>query len=635
LVRELEEMQNASVKHIQLENLSPEAGAVLLKKLGVKETNRELLEAANDFKCHALALTLLGKYLAIVHDGEIRKRDLIPALEEEEEYGGHAKRVMKSYEIWLKGKPELALLNIMGLFDRPAEGGAIEVLREKPIIKGLTDAILNLSEPDWKFTIEHLRELRLLDERDEVQPDTLDCHPLIREHFGEKLKKENPDAWKEAHSRLYEYFRDLPKKKYPDTLEEMEPLYRAVMHGCQAGRHQETLNEIFWKRIDRKSEAYSVQKLGAYGANLAAISNFFVVPWRQLADELSEWNKAVILNWVGLSLRALGRLHEAKEPMLASLHACIKQTNWKNVAASYYNLSEIALTLGDIRTAIEYARQSVKYADQSNDLFEQLRERSTFANALHQAGELIEAKRLFQEAEKMQRKHRPDFRFLSSLGSYMYCDLLLNQRQYLKVQERVRQTRIISLKVKRLLEIALHNLSLGRASLIQAQTEKTGSFQKAAQFLDQAVQGLREADMQEFIVCGLLARAEINRLTKAFTDAWLDLEEAMEIAERGEMQLYLTDFHLEAARLFCAVGKATKTPKKAPVVQEFFQALSESEELGIQAPIPSSDHEKIAMTKAREHFAIAKKMVTEMGYGRRYPEIAELEKLLKIKKAST
>ena len=46
-------------------------------------------------------------------------------------------------------------------------------------------------------------------------------HPLIREYFGEQLKNGNPQAWKEAHSRLYEYYKALPKKQFPDTLEEM------------------------------------------------------------------------------------------------------------------------------------------------------------------------------------------------------------------------------------------------------------------------------------------------------------------------------------------------------------------------------------------------------------------------------
>ena len=48
---------------IDLENLSEEAGADLLEHLGVKGQRQELIEAARDFRGHALALTLLRQVL--------------------------------------------------------------------------------------------------------------------------------------------------------------------------------------------------------------------------------------------------------------------------------------------------------------------------------------------------------------------------------------------------------------------------------------------------------------------------------------------------------------------------------------------------------------------------------------------
>ena len=41
-------------------------------------TDEERQEAAHDFGGHALALTLLGSYLKVVHRGDIRKRKEIP-----------------------------------------------------------------------------------------------------------------------------------------------------------------------------------------------------------------------------------------------------------------------------------------------------------------------------------------------------------------------------------------------------------------------------------------------------------------------------------------------------------------------------------------------------------------------------
>ncbi|MCP4419696.1 MAG: hypothetical protein GY805_24050, partial [Chloroflexi bacterium] len=193
----MESTVDHSSQRVFLENLSPEAGAQLLQKMDVNGTQKEMIAAAKEFDGHALALNLLGSYLAVVHKGEIRKRDLIGHLTEDIEKGGHARRVMVSYESWLKGTPELNILFLMGLFDRPANEGAIIALRAEPAIAGLTDKLQNLSAAKWSFAIKHLRDLRLLAAEDE-RPNTLDCHPLVREHFGERLQEKNKNAWREA-----------------------------------------------------------------------------------------------------------------------------------------------------------------------------------------------------------------------------------------------------------------------------------------------------------------------------------------------------------------------------------------------------------------------------------------------------
>jgi hypothetical protein len=358
-VTDIEHTEGKTTHQIDLENLSPQAGMQVLREAGVtKGTDKELHEAAAEYDGHALALSLLGSYLATVYDGEIRKRDLIPHLTEDMEHGGHAQRVMESYETWLRGTAELEILYLMGLFDRPAPLGAIDVLIKKERIKGLTDKLHKISEKDWRYAVKHLRELRLLSASDKGRPDTLDCHPLIREHFSQKLKAKSEQAWKKAYERLYEYY-----KKLPDTLEEMEPLFAAVAHGCQAGRHRETAYDVFWERIRRKTEQYSYHKLGAFGADLAALSNFFDEPWRQPASGLTDADKAAILSWAGFSLRALGRLREAAQPMQAGLEMRIKQKAWINAAMAGCNLSELYLTLGEVEAAVSSARQSVDFAD--------------------------------------------------------------------------------------------------------------------------------------------------------------------------------------------------------------------------------------------------------------------------------
>ncbi len=585
------EVGDLMTRQTELEHLSPEAGAQLLARFGVKGTLDELKQASVEFDGHALTLTLLGSLLVDSFDGDINCRPDIPPLEEAIEEGGHARRVMESYERYLGESSELSILHLMGLFDRPAEVGALAVLREAPVIPRLTDRLFKsrrkpLSDRDWDRAVTKLRRARLLLERDPDKPGALDAHPLVREHFGEKLKNSNPDAWREAHSRLYEYYRDLPEKELPDTLDEMMPLYAAVAHGCQAGRYQETMDEVYWRRVCRGNEYFSVYQLGAFGADLTAISGFFDPPWRKPVDGLTEGSKAFILNQAGYYLRALGRLTEAAEPVQAASEAAIEQENWNNATIGTSNLSELHLTMGEVEKAVDYARQSVDFADRSSDAFERMSMRTILADALHQSGKLEESEAAFIQAEEVQKEFQPPYPRLYSLWGFRYCDLLLEQRKYQEVLNRVGQTLEWAKQAGgSLLDIALHHLSLGRAYMLQAQ-ERTSDLKQASQELDQAVDSLRQAGQQDHLPRGLLARAELHREMGNAERAQHDLDEAMTIATRGNMRLHEADCHLGFARLHLAMDNKDK---------------------------------------ARESLDTAREMIDEMGYHRRDGEVEELE----------
>ncbi|MCP5107712.1 MAG: toll/interleukin-1 receptor domain-containing protein [bacterium] len=551
---DLEHRKGYAVKEVMLEHLQEEAGTQLLTSLGVTTGSaKDFKKAVKEYEGHALALTLLGHYITNVHDGDIRKRDKIPKLTGSRPRGGHARRVMEAYERWLGESPELNILYIMGLFDRPVEKGALEALLAGAAIPGVTDRLRELSEDDRQWALSNLKKDRLLgDERTE---GTLDCHPLVREHFGERLRDRDPGGWQEAHQRLYYYFKELPGKELPDTLEEMVPLFAAVAHGCKAGMHREVWEKEFEERIGRGQEAYIVNKLGAFGSTLSIFSNFFKVPWSQPEPGLRDTTKAVLLNRTAFTLRAVGRLREAGQPMKAGLEMQAGQKDWKNAASAASNLSELMLTLGEVTAAVDYGRQSVTHADRSGDEFWKMGCRTTLADALHQSGQLAEAEKLFREAEEIQKKEQPEYPFLYSLQGYQFCDLLLNTREtraqgtYKEVMERAEKFFEWRLPSDSLLDISLDNLIAGRAWMKQAKTENSGDFSTAAAFLEQAVTGLRDANRNDHLPRALIARAECYRRRKAFSKARYDLDEAKEIALLGSMKLFICDYHLEAAKL--------------------------------------------------------------------------------------
>ena len=588
-VHELSDHQRQVVHH-NLDNLQAADAVELLKDLKVHGADKDLHKAAQEYSCHALSVSLLGNLLHRRHGGDISKRDLIPELldpESVDKDSRHAFKIMQAYERWFSEdkqyNAELALLRLLGLFDHPIEQSVLQILQQEQIPQ-LTEGIKTNA---WSSAIATLRDdHHLLAQANNAKDEQLDCHPLIRAYFAHRLKSQSPEAWKTAHSKLYDYYKDLPNKEQPDSLDEMQPLFRAVAHGCAAGLHQKTLEEVYLPCIQRSGKFYLTQQLGAFSDDLATLAHFFDSPWHTPAGGLTANARAVRLNQAGFNLRALGRLREAQQPMQASEEMAVEQEDWEGAAQDASNLSELQLTLGNVESAVASGKRSVNHADRSEDLFLRMGFRTTHADALHQYGDQDAALALFQEAEELQKQLQPQYPQLYSLQGFRYCDLLLTLGESSQVLERAQQTLEWATNAGlSLLTIALNHLSLGRAHLHQQQLES------AQQHIDQAVDGLRAAGQQFLLPRGLLARAELHRQQGDYKEAEKDLQEVFEIAERSEMQLFLCDYHLAMAKLL-----RTRTD----------QALDQNQ--------PAITH----------HLQAAKKIIDQTHYHRRLPELNQL-----------
>jgi len=611
-VDDIKQHYGRTAEDFELIQLSDLAGAALLHYAGatragakaIKADDRELQAASREVRGHGLTLQLLGQYLRLVESGDILKRETIRLADADKEYQndatrpyGHAFKAMEAYERWFEsegeiGRRQLAVLRLLGLFDRPASKGCVDALRAEPIIAGLTEPLVGLSQRDWNLVLGRLKHINLLSEQSD---GALDAHPLLREYFAAQVRspgfsRSGPrrppeggttsEAWRAAHRRLYEHLCATTKEGDQPTLEDLQPLYQAVAHGCQAGLQQEVCNEVYMDRIYRGGENYGASKLGAFGAELGAVTCFFESPWSHPSTLLGEDRRAWVLAVAAFDLRALGRLTEALEPMRAGLKRRVTQESWTNAARTAGSVSELELTLGEVAGALGDAEQSVTYADRSGDAFLRMAFRATHADALHQAGRRAEAEQRFREAEQMQQERQPDYPLLYSLPSFNYCNLLLaaperaawqtllqletrnSELETVKaVSQRAAQTIKIAERNHWLLDIALDHLTLGRAALYEAILERRAAFtplqgsnesrasndderrsdlkvalQTARRELDAAVSGLRRAGAQEFIVRGLLTRAWLRFLTGTRTgpeSAQADLDEAWEIAERG------------------------------------------------------------------------------------------------------
>jgi serine/threonine protein kinase/predicted ATPase len=294
-VGDLADHERTSALRLDLEQLSSAAGAKLLQALGVKGNEAELRTASDEFSGHCLALTLLGSYLTDAYGGDIRRRkEVSERLANDVRQGAHARKVMESYQTWFGEGPELSLLRILGLFDRPVDENALRALLRPPAICGLTESLTDLSPAEWRTLLAKLRRARLLAGEDPHSPGQLDTHPLVREYFGEQLRRQQIDAWKECNRRLYHFYRELAPQ-FPATSREMEPLFLAVICGCNAGLFREALREVYIPRIQRRNTSFAASVLGARSTLLSVLAQFF---------EQGRWGSPVRTGVEGQSLTA-------------------------------------------------------------------------------------------------------------------------------------------------------------------------------------------------------------------------------------------------------------------------------------------------------------------------------------------
>lgn len=594
----------AGYRQRELAYLPPPAALALLRQRGLRGADAELAQVAERCGHHALALVLAAEFCHTFLQADAAAFLARPWPVAASD--AHAATVMAWFDAELAEEQQgldREIVRILGLFDRPASWGALMALKAADPIPGLTAQLHAADDAELFESLARLNQWGLV-QADLAQAEPgLDAHPLVREHFGAQLQQDAPEAWRAGHRVLYEWFCKLPKKHRPDTLEELEPLYRAVRHGCLAGLYRQVLDEVYIDRIQRglgHDGYFSIRKLGAFGADMGAVACFFTTPWRWLVQDLPLNIQAWLLNEVAFRLRALGRLAEALDPMRAGVEMRVSQGNWKNAAISYINLVELQLSLGRIIPAIADALSSVEYADRSEDVFLRMGSRTTLADARHQLGEFEFAREDYEVAEVLQCVRQPEAPQLYSLAGFHYCELLLARSERAawdgpvvggagdscdQVAKRGHAALAIVLAgSKNLLDIALNNLILARCSLYADLLQGHIPGEEARQHSDAAVVGLRQAGQVDYLPRGLLTRAWLRHCLNDIPGCEADLNEAQRIAERGGMKLHLADIALYRARLF----------------------------------------------KDKAELAKARALIEECGYGRRIPELEDAERLLGV-----
>ena len=584
-IRDLRNFWQTTAPQQKLPRLSKSAGVALLKLLGVNGIQQEFETLVEDVKGHALTLNLLGSYICDAFAGDIRKRDLVNLEEADaEEQGGHAFRVIEAYVHWFqqegdKGHRAVAILRCLGLFDRPVTTDCLAALQKAPAISGMTKAIVGISAEQMSLTLTRLEKAKLLsvnrDESGELL--SLDTHPLLREYFAQDRQTQHSEAWRSSNQRLYEHLVATTRDEINPKLEDLQPLYQAIVHGCQAGLHQEAYDKVYFSRICLGHMGYSIKKLGAFGSDLGAISSFFEEPWTKCFSGASNLLQGSLLNTAAYCLRSLGRLSDAVTPMRLAVKITAKEEDWENAAVCAGNLNDLELSLGRIQDALKSANDALTYARKSGSINATARQYGKLAGALLHSGDCTTALKWFKETELLQAKVDRHTLLYSQRG-YFFCELLLKECEReawrkllgLPMLSDNLDHREIILNIKNRstqlsqwhseksflwpLDIAFNQISLGRASLYLSIIEGEVPSETGA-VINASVEAFRDVSSQDWMPTVLLTRALKRMCIGDHCGSKVDIDESWEIAARGPMPLFMADIQLHRARLFFREAK--------------------------------------------------------------------------------
>ena len=414
-VADIADHERASALRLDLEQLSSAAGARLLRALDVKGQEVDLQSASEEFRGHCLALTLLGSYLADAYNGDIRcHKEVSARLAHDVRQGGHARKVMESYQTWFGEGPEVSVLRMLGLFDRPADEKTLRALLNPPVIRGLTESLANVSPAEWRTILGRLRRAKLLSGEDPQNPRQLDSHPLVREYFGEQLRSQRIEAWKESNRRLYDFYRALAPP-LPNSFIDMEPLFLAVICGCNAGLFREVLHEVYIPRIQRGNAFFAAEVLGARGALLAILVHFFEdgrweSPLKVGTEEqsLTTDDELFIFMQAGLYLTATRGL-QSPEARICYHHAepfCHSLNRPLLLYSALTNKWRYSLMTDKLKATMQIARQLYTLGQEQNDSALMLGAHRALAATFYYLGDFESARQYATGAVEIWRSGR-------------------------------------------------------------------------------------------------------------------------------------------------------------------------------------------------------------------------------------
>lgn len=610
-----------SLGEIQLERLTDDSGAALLRLFDIDGSYDDLKEASKAFEGHPLSLSLLASYLHRECNGDIsgsiRFKRNVPW-----DGAQPADSILFEYEATQTTNGERDILRLLSLIDFPIPDVTLQEMGRE---------VLAMSRHDLGKSLRRLAREGLV--RRLQGPRRREVHPAVRKYFAARLRNNDPLRWHELHQQLGRFYEKLhlrQPKGIRDVSEQL-PLVNAIRHYCEAGRFRRAFL-LYWNDLirgpqhssfrDRPFQAESIPEL------IECLKSFFDDTWKFRLDgpckqPFEETNvgddiRIRLQEEAGHYLFVSGRLTDA----IGLLSESLIQRTLRRGEVDYYEAArharmaaELLIAKGDLLQAVDFVGKCSNAAmnlvprptdsDKQDPQPEhgselppghkskalavaaQLSASAIQSQLAFHRGDIVLAIRAIKEAEDLIRE--AEKRVLTSYYGYWLCDLLVHVAMTMN-QGATELWRHICFRAQHILNEARDRrwlISQGHGHLLRGiSTVFIGkadspipNFGKSVDDFDIGISRLRSSGEQHHLIRGLLFRSRmIDHLrgfhlipfpgwSEAREQAECEVNEALKLANRHGMFLLAVDAHIELAKLkcgdiSCATGRGVAKAKK-------------------------------------------------------------------------
>jgi tetratricopeptide (TPR) repeat protein len=541
VLKDLDEWDGKGYESRPIVDLSVPDALLMLDKRGVKGSDEEMTEVIKRYKGHALSLTSLAGYLSRYYDGDIKETPDIEFVFGDKERFKDVNKLIEKYAEKMS-EVERVFLNMFSLFRQDVtERDFAGVFRKEIEGTKFNDVVVKMSKLDFKDLVGGLVDWRLIS-YDETEK-TYSTHPLIKTYFesdfGEKEKRQ-------CHKRIYEYIGGYAAER-PNTLEEMQPLFEQVYHGCAAGLYDEVYDNIYVAKIGGQPAGYKItQKLGAEETDLSLVRNFFPESdLSQMPLVSKKRDQSWLLAEAGLALLNTGRPKGAEELISKHNEIRIELEDWVNASQGYQNLADLQFRIGEIESGLDSVKKALEMSEKAKNDRKIRNSRAYLGWILYLLGKTEEAQEMFCQADELCIKVGGG-RLFSWWGVF-YTDFFISIKRIDEAFEVNRQNLEISKRNNWPDVISRCHRCLG------AIERARGNYEEAENHLQKALEIARKVGMPFLEIEALLESGRLGLDMGRYEDALGDGENVLKICERTGFKFYEPGAEMVLAKAYLAL----------------------------------------------------------------------------------